>query len=170
MTTRNRSTICRQGRPHGFTLMEIMLVLVILAIFTGAVTTNMHSSYLDLALDTDANMLADFVNSAQQYSRAHNCVCRMTIDPKLSEYYLSAASTLDQTFQPVYGELGSIMSLNTGIAFVRVVKTESRSGSDTVIHFFPDGRSESVYIVLTTSSGYEKQIEIESLFGRPRIH
>lgn len=162
------SSAARPGPGRGFTLIEVMLVMVILAVMTGVVMTNMHAGYQDLALESDAGQFIQTIEGAERYARTGRCICRLVIDPRAGEYYVVSAGSMAQPFSPA-GELGDTVSLSKGIAFSEVHKLKSGSTQDTWIHFFPDGRTEPALIGMVAGEGQEIQVELEELAGPPKL-
>jgi prepilin-type N-terminal cleavage/methylation domain-containing protein len=149
-----------------FTLIEIMLVMVIIGIMTGAVLTNSQHGYQCVALDSDAGALADFVVASQEYVRLHNIPCQMVIDTKESHYYLAPVTENSRTYSAIKGDLGAGFSLSNGVDFGDVQANRNSRGN---IQFYPNGRADSAVVTLKAGTGGEKTVEIQSLFSRPII-
>jgi type II secretion system protein H len=156
-------------KKRGFTLIELMLVLLIFGVFSGMVVTSMCTHYLHLALDGDTEVLAKTIQAAQRFSQSQHCVYRLSIESEQGQYYVNMSSSENQPFSPANGALSGITSLTRGISFREVRKTQRGTGADNLIHFYPDGRSDSAVIVLACGEEEERTIEISSLAGQPEI-
>lgn len=174
-TRLTRPARAARSASNGFTLVELMLVIVILSVLAGAVVTNMRAGYLMVALESDAEALAELIDSGQQYARSRHCVVRLTIDRDLNEYYLRAAPMVGSPYEPLTGELAPTIGLSDGVSFAmvdRIASADAGSGDsedEDGIRFHPDGRSDSALIVLEAGRREESTVLIGSLFGRPRI-
>lgn len=156
------------GRKAGFTLVEIMLVMIILTVLTGTVIVNLHAGYQDLALDSDTVLLADTLHAAQLYAQNSRRICRLKIDPLSGEYFLAQAAAADQPFHPVEN-LGEIHTLDRSIHFHDIRKTAMGATDHEQINFYPDGVADAAVIILASNSGEERTIEIQALAGLPAI-
>jgi type II secretion system protein H len=157
------------ARQAGFTLVEIMLVMMILAVLTGTVLTNLHAGYQDLALDSDTTLLAETIQAAQLYAKTSRHICRLEIDPARGEYYLSQATAADQPFTPVEN-LGDLHTVDRSIHFYDVRKLASGASDHNQLNFYPDGVADAATIILASDSGEERTIEIQALAGPPTIN
>jgi prepilin-type N-terminal cleavage/methylation domain-containing protein len=154
---------------RAFTLIEIMLVMVILAIMATMVMVNMRDGYLEVALEQDALLLSNVVQSGQRFALTKRCICRLMFAPEKGEYYLTHSSAVDSPFKPIESDLGDIQRLSQGIALVEVRKMKLGATNNRRIDFSPEGMAEAARIVLRSSSGEERIITIDALFGTPKI-
>ena len=152
----------------GFTLVEIMLVMLILSVLTGVVVTNLHAGYQDLALEHDTVLLTEHIQAAQLHARTNYCLCRIVIDTPRGEYYLAQGSAADQPFRPL-DNLGDTQTLDRSIHFHDVQKLDQGATEHDWINFYPDGTGDAATIILISDSGDERVIEIQALSGQPSI-
>jgi len=158
----------KRARSKGFTLIEIMLVMLILSILAGAMVVNMQDGHAYVALESDAETLSAVIQATAVYARASHNVCRLVVDQEMREYRVESAAFIDQPFRPV-GEIGVLRRLNNGIDFSDVRKLQPGALDHSRIYFFPDGRSEPAEITLLARNGERRLIRIGGLAGPPDV-
>jgi general secretion pathway protein H len=129
------------ARAAGFTLMEMLVVLVILGLMLGLVLTRgpMRSRRLDL--DAAARTLADSLRLARAQAIARNQVVSVPVGP------------------------GAVWP--AGIAAPRLPADIAVAGSGAIV-FAPDGSSSGGTVTLATE-GRRVQVEVNWLTGRVAV-
>ena len=135
------------SRTGGFTLIEILLVVVIMAVITVLTIPNFSRTYAGIELRTAADDLAYRMRYAQSYAVTKNTRARLEFDPLFTQYWLtrttgsllpagrreqSGDDTAPDAFERLTGRLGQSVSLP------RDVRLSFEDG-DPVLFFYPDG-------------------------------
>jgi prepilin-type N-terminal cleavage/methylation domain-containing protein len=154
---------------RGFTLIEIMLVVVILSILLGVVMTNMSAGYFGLALDSDTETLTHAIWAGQVWAIEHRRPCELEINEDTNEYRLACDLLTGQEPGLLSGDLGEWVALSRGVRFAGVQKAAPGSGNARSICFFPNGRTEASWIRLVCDSGSERVIQVEGQSGVARV-
>ena len=118
----------------GFTLIEIILVLLLLAIVSGLTVPNFSKTYQRLELKKAANDIAYLMRYAQSRAIAKGHQIRFEFAEDFTGYELKEQSSdkkqADEEFKNISGRLGN---------HFQVPQILHVSSEDTVINFFPDG-------------------------------
>ena len=133
---------------RSFTLIEILLVAVILAVIAVLAVPNFSRTYAGIELRKAADDLAYRMRYAQSYAITKNTRARLEFDPLFTQYWLAADrfpsakgspreeqsgdDTAQDAFERLTGRLGQSISLP------RDVRLSFEDG-DPSLSFYPDG-------------------------------
>ncbi len=140
----------RRGRMYkGFTLIEILLVILLLTIVIGITIPNFSSSHKTLLLRTTVDHLAYLMRYAQSRAVAASREIHLEFNNDLSQYWLtegppreddSDTAAGNSSFERLHGRFGQSFDIPEGIT----IKIEDGLG----VSFYPDGRIEKKHIVV----------------------
>ena len=136
-------------RMRSFTVIEILLVVVIMAVITVLAVPNFSRTYAGIELRKAADDLAYRMRYAQSYAITKNTRARLEFDPLFTQYWLtrptgslrpkaprgeeqSGDDTAQDAFERLTGRLGQSISLP------REVRLSFEDG-DPSLFFYPDG-------------------------------
>lgn len=168
-------------RRGGFTLIEIMVVVIVLAIVTGAIVPNFSGSMEGARLETAAESLRGLLVACHQAATATGRVHGLILDERGARYRVVAEETPrdERPDEDSFSESSRLVPARlTGFSEqalpegVRLVSTEffeedlalARSG-ETRILFFPDGTSEFATLTLATARGDRRAVKLNGLSG-----
>ena len=145
-------------RPHhvpsgGFTLLELVLVMVLLTILLGAVAPSLRG-FLTASRSRDAAaQLVAVMHWARARAAADSRVYRLNIDAAAGAYRLTVQE--GDEFVPVPNDFGQPFTLppNSQIALTPIGGEAMATDSNGVIDFHPDGRSGTAVLHLTDAHG-----------------
>lgn len=148
----------RRARQAGFTLIEIAVVLVIIALAYGLVTPAFSNFVAGARLEGAARQLAMALREARSTAIVTGRALRFHIDPatpgwRFGDRHGAFDRRLSVRLETVAGAPGG------------AGETRGDTGDETGIAFFPDGRSTGGRIMLE-SAGRGRIIEIHWLTGR----
>ena len=131
--------ISRTGinEKFGFTLIEILLVLLIVGIMAGLSIPNVSRTYTTILLNRTTNDLASFIRYAQSRAIIQRQVFQLTLDPQTKRYSLrkADANSLEKKFplrfSPLAGRLGRTFEIPREIRIL---------AQNPIIDFQPDGK------------------------------
>ena len=130
--------ILRTGiNKKGFTLIEILLVLVILGIIAGLSIPNLSRTYHTMLLNRATNDLASLIRYAQSRAIIQQQVFQLSLDSQMKQYFLKKADMnspdkkLPMHFFPVAGRLGRAFEIPQEIQIL---------AQNSTIDFQPDGK------------------------------
>jgi general secretion pathway protein H len=143
----------RRGSRAGFSLLEVLAVLTIMALVLGAVTMRTGGGMERVRLDALARHISDELN------RARIAAIRTNRD---AVFYIDLESRR-------YGALKAAHTLPAGItARLTTARTEAYGGASGAIRFFPDGTSTGGRMELE-KDGRVRLIRVDWLTGQVRI-
>ncbi|MBI4436824.1 MAG: GspH/FimT family pseudopilin [Candidatus Omnitrophica bacterium] len=146
----------------GFTFIEIMMVIVILAIFVSLTTPRFRTTYLDLELSNHARRLAKLLNYAQERAVIEGKTYRLQVDLIEKRYWLTTESAVEEEgkFERLAGRYGRTTQLPFGIS-LEFEKEE--------IFFYPDGSSDPFTLSLRNEEGKQLMLKDGKPFGYVRV-
>jgi type II secretion system protein H len=181
-------------RPHsrklGFTLIELMVVIVLIAVMTALIIPEMKGTYEDALLRSTARKLVDVCNLANSHAITINQLHRVRLDRKKGRYTIERTTrdgergSGDVSAREIPGGTGEV---DTRISIV-IQKTaeepaetaEPRAplvseekpreqNSDDSIAFYPDGTADAEEIILRDREGFRLALRINPITARIRI-
>lgn len=145
-------------RSRGFTLIELMVVLVILAGVVGVLTLRFDGALAGMETRSAARDVASALRYARGRAIAGQQETGVAIEVEAREYRLLG---LDEERRHALGDRIAIDLLTD--------RTSLLSDNEGAIRFFPDGSSTGGEIILASEAG-RYAITIDWLTGRVRIH
>lgn len=134
----------RRPNRGAFTLIELVLLTVIIAVLVSISTPLFRKTYSSLSLREASYNLAKLISFIQERAVLETTKFKLTIDSEDSRYYL--AKERDETpdrYERLSGKLGRVFKLP---AHIKIAATK-RS-----IVFYPDGRSDKTVITLSSKT------------------
>lgn len=122
-------------RWRGFTIIELLLVVVIVAVIAALAAPNFGSTYARIQLRKAADDLAYRMRYAQSYAITRNTLTRLEFDPSFTRYWLTSKSgeeAAQDTFERLTGRLGESVGIPGDIQV-------SFAQDDPSLYFYPDG-------------------------------
>lgn len=129
---------------NSFTLIEILLVVVIIAVIAALAVPNFGGIYARIQLRKAADDLAYHMRYAQSYAITKNTLTRLEFDPFFTQYWLTRQSgdeTTQDVFEKISGRMGGIISIPHGAQI-------SFGDDDPAMLFYPDGTMDKRRISL----------------------
>lgn len=156
-------------RRPGFTLIEVMLVVVVLAVALGVAVPNLSVSWQNFGVQKAADDLAYLMRYAQDRAVRADKQLRMNFVVQARSYALTEESiddrdpSAEKKFQPVAGRWGKLVVLPEAI---------NMEPTQNSVDFSADGRMSRVRVVLCrqqnclTVSTQEQSGMVDVLKGR----
>jgi type II secretion system protein H len=140
----------------GFTLMELLLVMVILAIVAGIIAPSLRGFGIGRQTNDAATLIVALADYAQTQAISEGRPYRLNVDPASGAFWLSVDD--NGTFVPPNNDYGQRFELAGGLQ----IQTDIPQQQDgQYIEFRPSGRTAPAHLTLTNQLG--AQIEIASL-------
>ena len=116
-------------RDHGFTLIEMVLVLLLLSVFLGLAVPNFRKSFEQIELKTTVRHLAEVMRYAQSEAVTTGDQLKLEFNPEFSKYWLTRVKDTDHD-ERIKTPLGDIFVLPDDFKI---------TAPEDVINFYPDG-------------------------------
>lgn len=183
-----------RGRTPGFTLIELMVVIILIGIMAAMIVPEMHGTYEDALLRSASRELVDVFSIASSRAVSQNELHRVRLDHKTGRYLMErkagedepAAPSSPEGFVPVQDVPGSEGRIDNRISIL-IRKSEEATAdgadrdltpageepgpveSDQTIAFYPDGTADGVEILLQDRDGFQRLLRINSTTARVSI-
>ena len=132
-------------RRAGFTLTELILVVLIIAILVGISMPLFRRQFSDLELRNSCYNIAKLTSLAQQKAIGESKFFRINFDFEKRKYWLMASGDLGK-FKRLKTRYGRIYSLPPGITI---------KGNQSSFLFYPNGRSQKIDLTVSSNrSGF----------------
>jgi len=178
--------------PHrrwqqAFTLMELMVVLMLIALLSAVIVPEMRGSFEDAVLRASTRQFIDAFAMASSRSVSLNQTHRLRLDRSAGRYVLEQKSGGDARrprFQPVQdnstgsGRIDSRVRWELRPNVSAPMPSPSDNGPASLpqaasppdaIQFFPDGTAEAAELILEDRTGVRLALRINPVTGRVRI-
>ncbi len=155
-------------RRQGFTLLELMVVLVIITLVTGTVMVSLEPMLADARIHGASRSVIAAFNYARSFAVAHQSDTWVYFQLSPGGLDVRASTTDDQgqsTITPVTTPAGRFRQLPDGIDIVLVDKPEA-PGADPTVQFTADGQAEHVRVTLEDGKGRQQCITLDPVTGR----
>jgi type II secretion system protein H len=167
----------RLPKCRAFTLVELMVVLVLISIFTGLIVGEMRGTFEDALLRGAARKLVSAANFAGSQAVSTSQPLSIRINPVNSEFSVrkqAAAENgsgvlesgkLDERITVLVREQETTQPEDAAAA----PETEERSGKTGEITFYADGTADPREILLRDRMGVELLLRVSPITGRVKI-
>jgi type II secretion system protein H len=174
---------------RGFTLVEMLVVVVIISIMSVAIIGEMHGTFQDALLRSTSRELANAFALASSRAISINRPHRISIDILAHRFFLERGTSSGADFQPVRDVAGSSGTLDRRIA-IRILEPGLNSPDDAgkepsedsgnagdlpslglleSVTFYPDGTADARQIELTDRDGFRLALRINPITSRVQI-
>jgi type II secretion system protein H len=175
---------------RGFTLLELMVVIVLIGIITALILPEMRGTYQDALLRSTGRELVNAFNIANSRAVSLNQAHRLNIDQRTGRYVLEMRVREDEhggEFVPVQDVPGAQGELDTRITVSfrqpgeAAPEEESeaepssagldaaRNTREGTILFYPDGTSDAREILLQDEQGFRLALKINPVTSRVHL-
>lgn len=154
-------TLWRQQRQRGVTLIEMMVVVGILAIFAGLSFPSFTSGLDGLRLRNASDTVAASINSAVNSAERRQLPVQIALQPALNRIVLRAAgSRADRVFE-----------LPPGIKIRRILPALflDEAQKDRYLIIYPNGAPPQLIVELENSRGSLRQVKLDPITGVAQV-
>ena len=159
------------SRSQGFTFIEMLIVVLLIAILAGTVVVSLHGRRETHALKVAAKDLAAAIRFAATEARVRQSPHRLAFNEDLRSYRVEVAASGTLSFEPAKGLAGVAKPLVEGVRIASVSPVRGQLGPlPTDLQFNPDGGGFLGWIELQSKNGRSVKIEVMPETGQVHIH
>ncbi len=153
------SALSRRRGRRGFTLLELMIVLLIMGLLAGASIPLFRRTYTHLQLEVFSYDLAKLCEYAGHRAVTTGKAVRVHFVPQARQYWLleAEAALPDSAFDRIPGRVGLVQTVPEALSL-------SPSAQD--VTFYPDGRAEPFRVVILDRARQEYTLTTQVWTGR----
>ena len=151
------------ARVRGFTLLELMVVIVIIGVMTGVIVAEMRGTFEDALLRASARKLMDAANVANARAVARNEAHILTLD--LANHRYSVRRDQQTALE---GELDERVRIELRDLEMETAEAEEPRERN-VIRFLPDGTADPIEILLRDRAGGVLRLRMTTAIARLRV-
>lgn len=165
-----------QLRHRAFTLIELMVVVVIIAILSGVIVAEMGGTFQDALLRSSSRQLISVFSVASSRAISLNRLLRVRIDRATGRYAVEKHARGDE-FIPAEDISGGSGALDSRIS-VRIAEADeverAATGSpertpSNAINFYPDGTADGREIELRDRDGFGLSLRVNPVTARVQV-
>jgi len=178
------------GALPGFTLLELMVVVVLISIATAVIVPQMKGTYEDARLRSASRELVGVFNIASSRAVSRNEIHRVRLDPSTGRYFMERKVREGESgagFVPIRDVPGGEGAIGKDIAIemrqpgdepsaesdpgvARFSDEEARArAADEVIAFYPDGTADARIILLQDRAGFRRGLRVNPITANVQI-
>lgn len=146
----------------GFTLLELMMVLVVLGILLSIAIPNMWEYMNRQELLSDAQLLVQDLREIQNLAITNSSTYQIHLNTTKKYYYLKYYDTMTPAIRKV--------SLHNSIKTISVTSNVPKQGEYYIISYNYAGTPIACSITMVSSEGKQVKITIEVVTGRVKLY
>jgi prepilin-type N-terminal cleavage/methylation domain-containing protein len=150
-------------RPQaGFTLLELLVVMLIMSVLVGVSVPQFRGTFRHLQLQVVASDVATLLTYAGRRAVATGEVLRVHFDVEGRRYWLVTApqGSPEEPFERVSGKFARVSSVPRPISF---------APSTREVTFYPDGRADRFEMVISDDSPLTYRLATDVRTGRVKL-
>jgi prepilin-type N-terminal cleavage/methylation domain-containing protein len=152
----------RPGPQAGFTLLELLVVLLILTVLVGVSVPQFGRTFRHLQLQVFASDVANLMTYASRRAVVMDEVLRVHFDVEGRRYWLARAqaASAEEKFERVASKLGRVASVPRSI---------SLTSSARAVTFYPDGRADRFEMLISDDNRGAYRLVTDVRTGRVKL-
>jgi len=164
---------CRRHTENGFTLLELAIVLVIVAVLAAGVVPALMTAMNRTHLRSSAWQVASQLAFARAHAVSKQLLCRVRFDPE----ELAFLAEVEQDPEEAPGEFAPLqtppmgrVALPENFVDVRMQTVSLTTPQSTeAVYFQPNGRSDGVEVLLESLDGVAFLVSVAHGAGQVRV-
>jgi type II secretion system protein H len=168
----NFRAACNSAARRGFSLIELMVVLLLIAVLSAMIIPAMHGTYEDALLRSTARRLVDVFNLANSRSVTLNQVFYVRLNTKEGKYLIEPqrrTPAAAKQFAPFEGVFDQRVSVELRRSEASEAERAENERDLARIAFYPDGTADGRELLLRDRQGFQLALRINPITARVQI-
>jgi len=147
----------------GFTLIELVLVILLISIITALSTPLFRRTFSDLVIRNAALDMSKLINYAQEMAIIDKVPYNLNLDFETNKYWLTKYGETEEglSYERIRGRFGKDFFLPRGLSLI---------SEKSKIALYPDGRSETAQVkIVDEKAGEGRELHIKGFGNRIKI-
>lgn len=156
-------------RSDGYTLLELIVVVILVALMTAGVTPMFRDSLFGVRADRIGRDLVATLRHAGELAIIQETEVRVYFDTEAGAYWLASPGRDEdgkRAFQALEGKDGLPQYLPESMEFDRVTARRGDKSSQYYVRFFPGGATDVARVALKGRDADRLEIEVKGSAGR----
>jgi len=144
----------------GFTLVELILVILLVSVIVGISTPLFRRTFSGLELKNSSHNIVKLINYVQEMSIIDKLSYKINFAFDQGTFWITRRGEDTEIFEKLVGKYGRIFSLPRGISI---------SGEKQAITFYPDGRCDGGELTLSEKNGQTLVLSVKGFGSRVEV-
>ena len=156
---------------RGFSLIELMVVLLLIAVLSAMIIPAMHGTYEDALLRSTARRLVDVCNLANSRAVTLNQVFYVRLNSKEGKYRVEPQRKATATAKQM-APMEGVFDQRVSVELRRSEADAEGAGNErnvAQITFYPDGTADARELLLRDRQGFQLALRINPITARVQI-
>jgi type II secretion system protein H len=157
------------GSKRGFTLLELLVVMAIMVLLSGAVLATMAPALAEARLRSASAQLVSALRFARSHAVSRHVPTRLRLDIAARTSEVQVQETADdgtQAWRTLTTQAGRRRALPEGVAIEAAQAATETEAAERTVTFTALGRGEDASLTITDSAGRGRTIRVDAVTGR----
>lgn len=159
------------SNDHGFTFLELVVVLLILGLVFGFALPHFYRSTEDEPLRVSTNRLAETIRRVRTHAVSNGRLLRLRLTLPKGEWVVEGMDAEGKWLRLAHPPVNNgRISEGVRLRQVKISNHPPAGRGDVPLRFFPSGEAERAYLYLIDEDLEERTLSVHPFYNRVDIH